>query len=132
MVCFVHRFLPGTQPRNIYEPIGMDDKFFPNDDFDAVALAYGNREAGEIVWPGTQISLAVAHLDGLVSYPVVGDRPPTTDVVVQYHDDGILDAHYIHRQLDAVKYQYGCFLQTFLRDGKAVVAAPAALASACP
>ena len=132
MARLVHRPLPGTQPRNIYEPIGMDDKFFPNDDFDAVALAYGNREAGDIVWPGTQSSLAVAHLDGLVAYPVVGDRAPTTDVVVQYHDDGILDAHYIHRQLDAVKYQYGCFLQTFLRDGKAVVPAPAELASACP
>ena len=113
-------------------PIGMDDQLFPNDDFDAVALAYGNREAGDVVWPSTQTSLAVDHLDGLGSYPVVGNRPPITAVVVQYHDDGILDAHYIHRQLDAVKYQYGCFLQTFLRDGKAIVAAPSALSSACP
>lgn len=132
MARLVRRPLAGTHPRNIYEPIGMDDKFFPNDDFDAVALAYGNREAGDIVWPSTQTSLAVDHLDGLVAYPVVGDRTPTTAVVVQYHDDGMLDAHYIHRQLDAVKYQYGCFLQTFLRDGTAIVAAPAALSSACP
>ncbi len=132
MARLVRRPLPGTRPRNIYEPIGMDDKFFPNDDFDAVALAYGNREAGDIVWPGTQASLAVDHLDGVMAYPVVANRPPSTAVVVQYHDDGILDAHYIHRQLDAVKYQYGCFLQTFLRDGTAIVAAPAALSTACP
>jgi hypothetical protein len=132
MARLVRRPLAGTSPRQVYEPIGMDDKFFPNDVFDATALAYGNREAGDTVWPTTQASLAVDHLDGIMSYPVVADRPPTTAVVVQYHDDGILDAHYIHRQLDAVKYQYGCFLQTFVRDGVATVPAPAPLASACP
>ncbi|MEP6860540.1 MAG: hypothetical protein ABJE66_07975 [Deltaproteobacteria bacterium] len=132
MARLVRRPLAGTSPRQVYEPIGMDDKFFPNDVFDAAALAYGNREAGDTVWPTTQTSLAVDHLDGIMSYPVAADRPPTTAVVVQYHDDGILDAHYIHRQLDAVKYQYGCFLQTFLRDGVATVPAPAPLASACP
>ena len=132
MARLVRRPLAGTAPRQVYEPIGMDDKFFPNDVFDAAALAYGNREAGDTVWPTTQTSLAVDHLDGLMSYPVEADRPPTTAVVVQYHDDGILDAHYIHRQLDAVKYQYGCFLQSFVRDGVASVPAPAPLASACP
>ena len=101
----------------------MDDKFFPDDVFDAAALAYGNREAGDLVWPTTQTSLAVDHLDGMMSYPVAANHAAqTTAVVVQYHDDGILDAHYIYRQLDAVKYQYGCFLQTFLRDGVPTVA----------
>jgi hypothetical protein len=132
MARLVRRPLAGSSPRQVYEPIGMDDKFFPNDVFDAAALAYGNQEAGATVWPTTQASLAVDHLDGLMPYPVAANRPPTTAVVVQYHDDGILDAHYIHRQLDAVKYQYGCFLQSFLRDGTAIVAAPAPLASACP
>ena len=132
MARLVRRPLAGTAARQVYEPIGMDDKFFPNDVFDAAALAYGNQEAGATVWPTTQTSLAVDHLDGLMPYPVAANRAPTTAVVVQYHDDGILDAHYIHRQLDAVKYQYGCFLQSFLRDGTAIVAAPAPLASACP
>jgi CubicO group peptidase (beta-lactamase class C family) len=129
------RPLPGMAPRHIYEPIGMDDKFFPNPVFDAAALAYGNQEAGEVVWPGTQAALAVDHLDGIMAYPVVANRRATTgttSVVVQYHDDGILDAHYIHRQLDAVKYQYGCFLQSYLRDGVPTVPAPAPIASPCP
>jgi hypothetical protein len=133
MARLIRRPLPGTIARHVYEPIGMDDKFFPDDVFDAAALAYGNREAGDLVWPTTQTSLAVDHLDGMMSYPVVANHAAvTTAVVVQYHDDGILDAHYIHRQLDAVKYQYGCFLQTFLRDGVPTVAAPAAVSSACP
>ncbi|MDB4952490.1 MAG: hypothetical protein JWO36_59 [Myxococcales bacterium] len=118
-------------PRHIYQPIGMDDKFFPNPIFDAAALAYGNQEAGEIVWPGTQEALRAEHMDGIIAYPVKGNRT-TTAVVVQYHDDGILDAHYIHRQLPAVKYQYGCFLATYLRDGIPTVPAPAALDAACP
>jgi hypothetical protein len=133
MARLIRRPLPGTTARHVYEPIGMDDKFFPDDVFDATALAYGNREAGDLVWPTTQTSLAVDHLDGMMSYPVVANHAAqTTAVVVQYHDDGILDAHYIHRQLDAVKYQYGCFLQTFLRDGVPTVPAPAAVSAACP
>ena len=125
--------LPGLPARHVYEPIGMDDKFFANDVFDAAALAYGNREAGDQVWPGTQDALRVDHLDGMMAYPVRGNRDGTTNVVVQYHDDGIVDAHYIHRQLPAVKYQYGCFLATYLRDGTPTVFAPNAdMFAACP
>ncbi|MEO8699519.1 MAG: hypothetical protein ABI867_05720 [Kofleriaceae bacterium] len=124
--------LAGMPARHIYQPIGKDDQFFPNPVFDAAALAYGNREAGDVVWPETQAALGVDALDGLAPYPVRGNRDGTTAVVVQYLDGGILDAHYIHRQLDAVKYQYGCFLATYLRDGTPTVFAPAALTAACP
>jgi hypothetical protein len=31
-----------------------------------------------------------------------------------------------------VKYQYGCFLSTFLQKGMATVPAPAALGTPCP
>jgi hypothetical protein len=121
------RPLPGLPARHVYQPIGMDDKFFPNPVFDAAALAYGNREAGEIVWSSTQDALAVdpsGELAGLVTYPVRANRGgATTSVVVQYRDDGILDAHYIHRQLPAVRYQYACFLATYLRDGVPTVPA---------
>ena len=132
MARLVRRPLQGTTARHVYEPVGKDDKFFPNDVYDAAALAYGNRQAGDLVWPSTQTSLAVDHLDGIMSYPVAADRAPTTAVVVQFAGDGIVDSHQIFRQLDAVKYQYGCFLQTFLRDGVPTVPAPAPLASACP
>jgi hypothetical protein len=133
MAHLARRPLPGFAPRHVYEPIGLDDKFFANDVFDAAALAYGNREAGETVWPGTQDALRVDHLEGIMTYPVRGNRGGTTAVVVQYHDDGIVDAHYIHRQLPAVKYQYGCFLATYLRDGVPTVFAPNAdQFAACP
>jgi hypothetical protein len=127
MARLARRPLAGTPPRHVYQPVGKDDKFFPNPVFDAAALAYGNRQAGELVWPGTQDALRVDRLDGMMTYPVRANRRgamPTTSVVVQYLDGGILDAHYIHRQLPAVRYQYGCFLASYLRDGVPTVPAP--------
>jgi hypothetical protein len=131
MARLARRPLPGLQARHVYQPIGLDDKFFRNEIFDAAALAYGNQEAGEMVWPGTQDALATDHMQGLLAYPVTANRT-TTSVVVQYRDGGILDAHYIHRQLDEVKYQYGCFLASYLRDGVPTVYAPAAVTAPCP
>jgi hypothetical protein len=55
-----------------------------------------------------------------------------TGMVVQYKGDGVYDPHAIYSQLDSVKYQYGCFLSTFLATGKATVPAPMPLGTPCP
>jgi hypothetical protein len=126
------RPLPGQRARDVYEPIGLDDEFFPMTVFDAAALANGNQQAGEEVWPGTQAALAVDGLDGLVAYPVSGNLPGgRTGVVVQYAGDGIVNSHYLYRQSEAVKHQYGCFLRSFLDDGVGTVVAPGALSDPC-
>ncbi len=131
------RPLPGHPVRPIYEPVGLDDRYFPIELYDAVALAYGHEEAGEVVWPSMQDALALADLDGIEPYPVTqnlesADGTPYTGVVVQYEGDGIEDSHSIYNQLDEVKYQYGCFLSTFLARGSATVPAPADLGTPCP
>jgi hypothetical protein len=86
---------------------------------------------GTPVWSTMQPALALEHLDGLLTYPVHGNRGATTNVVVQYMGDGIIDPHYIYRQLPAVKHQYACFLRTFLDTGTAVVVAPGAIDDPC-
>jgi len=118
--------------RNIYEPVGKDDSYFQTTVYNAAALAYGNQEAGDQVWPEMQQGLALAHLDGLLSYPVKANQNGKTRVVVQYMGDGIVDPHYIYRQLDAVKHQYGCYLESYLRDGVPTVPAPGGLMDPCP
>jgi hypothetical protein len=118
--------------RNVYEPVGKDDSYFQTNVYDAAALAYGNQQAGTVVWPTMQQSLALAHLDGLLTYPVKANENGHTRVVVQYMGDGIVDPHYIYRQLDAVKHQYGCFLESYLRDGVPTVPAPGGLMDPCP
>jgi dienelactone hydrolase len=132
-----HRPLPGHPVRPVYEPVGKDDSYFPTVLYDAVAIAYGHEQAGEEVWPTMQEALALAGFDGLIDYPVKNnleslDGTPFTGVVVQYEGDGIYDPHAIYGQLDEVKYQYGCFLETFFATGTAVVPAPAALGTPCP
>jgi hypothetical protein len=131
MARLARRPLPGFAARHVYQPVGLEDRYFQMPVLDAAALAYGNQQAGEVVWPGTQEALRIDGMDGILAHPVKANRT-TTNVVVQYRDGGIVDAHQIYRQLDEVKYQYGCFLATYLRDGVPTVHAPAPIASACP
>lgn len=130
------RPLPGLTPRPIYEPVGLSDSYFTTTVYDAMALAYGHEQAGAAVWPTMQEVLALGGLEGATPYPVSGnvtsdDGTAYTGVVVQYAPDGF-DGHDIFQQLDEVKYQYGCFLSTFLTTGTAVVPAPMALGTPCP
>jgi hypothetical protein len=126
------RPLPGMPVHHVYEPVGQGDSYFPTEVYDAAALAYGNEEAGAPVWPTMQDALGLDGLDGLLSYPVRADEAGRTRVVVQYMGDGLIDPHYIYRQLDAVKHQYGCFLESYLRDGTPTVPAPGGLTDPCP
>lgn len=131
------RPLPGAPIRPVYEPVGKGDSYFSTDLYNAVALSYGHHQAGDIVWPEMQDALKLASLDGILPYPVKSnvlsaDGSMFTGVVVQYEGDGIYDPHAIYSQLDAVKYQYGCFFSTFLTSGTATVPAPAPLGTPCP
>ena len=117
--------------------MGQGDSYFPQETYDAMALAYGHKEAGEVVWPTMQDALKLEGRDGLTPYPVGNELTSEaggkyTGVVVQYKGDGVYDPHAIYSQLDAVKYQYGCFFSTFLKTGTATVPAPAALGTPCP
>jgi hypothetical protein len=132
-----HDPLPGHPARPVYEPAGKGDSYFPTSIYDAAALAYGNTQAGEEVWPTMQDALKLKSLDGMRSYPVTGnllsiDGASYTGVVVQYEGDGIYDPHGIYAQLDEVKFQYGCFLETFITRGQATVPEPQPLGTACP
>ena len=131
------RPLPGHPVRPIYEPVGEGDEYFPTVVYDAVALAYGHEQAGDDIWPTMQSVLALDELDGIINYPVVDNLTSAngdayTGAVVQYEGDGIRDPHVIFVQLDEVKYQYGCFLETFLERGVATIPAPAALGTPFP
>ncbi len=84
-----------------------------------------------------QTVLALGGLDGLLDFPVTNNRTskagqPYTGVVVQYLGDGIEDPHAIYRQLPQVKYQYRCFVASWLKTGIATLPAPNAQEAACP
>lgn len=128
--------LPGHPVRSIYEPVGLGDSFFPTETYDAMALAYGHQQAGDEVWPTMQQGLALSGRSGILPYPVSNNLLSAngtkyTGVVVQYPGDGVYDPHALYSQLDEVKYQYGCFLSTFLKTGTAAAFAPGALDGPC-
>ena len=132
-----HRPLAGHPARSVFEPVGKDDKYFPTTLFDAIALGYGNEQAGEAQWATMQEALTRAGHGGLKSFPVVDnlesvDGQKYTGVVVQYTGTGESDPHSIISQLDSVKFQYGCFLETARDRGKAVLPAPLPLGTTCP
>jgi hypothetical protein len=132
-----NRPLAGHAARPVYEPAGKGDRYFPIDVYDAMALAYGHQQAGEEKWPGMQQALTLDGRGGILPYPVENNATNAngeryTGVVVQYEGDGIGDPHGIYRQLDAVKYQYGCFLESMQKTGVARVVAPAPLGTPCP
>ena len=123
------RPLPGAPVRPIYEPVGANDSYFSPQTYDAMALAYGQHEAGDAIWDTMQPALALEGLSGLAPYPVQNDctsesGQPYTGVVAQYVDPTGFDGHSIFTQVPGVQHQYACFLSTFLQTGTAVVDAP--------
>ena len=121
--------LPNHPVRSIYQPVGQGDSAFPEPIFDAMALATGVKQAGPELWPGMQESLALAGLDGIDAYPIGKNLrnpqgQPYTGVVVQFEGDGLADPHTIFSQLDDVKYQYGCFIDSVRNTGTGVVPKP--------
>lgn len=130
------RPLPGHPTRDLYQPVGLGDRFFDETTFDAAALSIGTRQSGDMLWPSMQASLALEGRAGLSPYPVrLNARSESgeafTGVVAQYAGDGLQDPHVIFAQLPEVKTQYRCFFASFVATGVATVPSPAASA-ACP
>ena len=130
-----HRPLPGHPARPIYEPVGLNDSYFPTAIYDAMDLAYAHPRVGDEIWPTMRDAQKLAGLDTPLSYPVKAnlksvDGMPYTGAIVQYAPNGY-DGHAIYRKHDAVLYQYGCFHASFLKTGTAVIPAPAPAGTPC-
>lgn len=130
-----HRPLEGVPPRPIYQVVGQNDSYFSTGLFDAMALAYAHPQAGTEVWPTMQPRLALAGLDGLISYPVLDNLTGAgagayTGAVIQSAGDGFSDGHNVFMQVPEVRQQWGCFLASAVA-GRARIAAPAAPGTAC-
>ncbi|MDV3350556.1 hypothetical protein QGP82_17750 [Leptothoe sp. LEGE 181152] len=130
------RPLPDHPVRSIYQPVGQFDSDFPEDVFNAMALASGVQQAGPTLWPGMQASLALEGFDGILSYPVSDNLisetgVPYTGIVVQYEGDGIKNSHTIFSQSLSVKYQYGCFMESIQEQESATILAPRAFLPPC-
>jgi len=129
--------LPGHPARDIYQPAGQGDSYFPPQSFDAIALAYNHPIVGDVVWDSMLDVLALDGLDDVLAYPVTDNRTSRdgrayTSVVTQWDGDGRIDPHEVFQYYDEVKHQYGCFFASYLANGTATVEAPNAIDTPCP
>jgi hypothetical protein len=129
------RPLAGIGARPIYEVVGQGDSYFPTVLFDAIALAYGHRQAGEEVWPTMQPRLAWGGLDGFEPYPIADNLENEmgaryTGAVIQSAGDGFSDPHNVFMQVLEVRYQWSCFLASAVA-GTATIPAPASPGTPC-
>ncbi len=130
-----HRPLAGHPARPIYEPVGLNDSYFPTQIYDAMDLAYAHPRVGDEIWPTMRDAEKLVGLDAPMTYPVKAnlksvDGQTYTGAIVQYAP-GNYDGHQIYRKNDAVIYQYGCFHSSFLKTGTAVIPAPAPMGTPC-
>jgi hypothetical protein len=110
------------EPRDLFLPFGLDDGYFPEPIFDAMAVAYGLDRAGEALWTSMDDSLGLAGRELDLPYPVAGNRD-WTGVAVQWDGLGLIDTHGVFMQQPGLRHQWGCFLRT-AADGEATVVAP--------
>ena len=127
--------LPGHPTRSIYEPVGIDDSYFPTPVYDAMALAYRHPRAGDDVWPTMREAQALVGLDQVAPYPVKQNLlsesgKPYTGIVAQYAIPGE-NGHGLYKRLESVQHQFSCFHSTYRKTGIAVVPPPAALGTPC-
>lgn len=115
--------LPGRAPKHVWISFGLYDHYFPPVSQNAAILCTGMDFAGPIGEPSTGPMLELAGLDQL-DYPIKLNKGEVTAVAVQYPQWGPLDGHHINYQRQDTKYQYGCFLESYIKDGAPTLYAP--------
>ena len=130
------RPLPGIPARSIFTPVGLDDSYFSPTTYEAVQLAYGNQEVGDVAWQGLPDALALDGRGDLLTYPVSANRTSETGAkytgVVRAMKVTGYDPHAIYSHDEGARHQIGCFVASQLEKGMATVVAPASLDTACP
>ncbi len=127
--------LAGMPARPIYTAVAPGDHYFSTATYEAVTLAYGNEEAGDVVWQGLPDALALDGRGKLLPYPVAQNRTsdggkPYTGVTVAYQVQGF-DPHALYQYDDRVKHQFGCFVSSFFATGTATVPGPGKIGDPC-
>lgn len=123
--------LPGRAPVDVYLPMGLDDGYFPEPIFDAMALAADLDRAGPALRDETDARLELGGRQIGLGYPVQENRDGWTGAAVWWPPDGLADSHGVFAQYEGIKHQYGCFFRTRFDTGRATLVEPGAELDPC-
>ncbi|MFO8057835.1 MAG: hypothetical protein R6V10_11110 [bacterium] len=124
---YIDKPFPGRGPKHVWASFGLYDHYFPPVSQNAAMAAMGLDFAGKVKEPSTKDMIELSDMEKLL-YPVRlnkrTDRGDATAVASHYEQHGALDGHHINYQREDAKYQYGCFLDTYVKTGTPVALDP--------
>lgn len=120
--------LPGRKPKNVWISLGEFDHYFSSEAQNAIIADLGVDFVGEVNDGLTPEILALAGRKP-IGFPVTGnitakDGSKITGVALQFEQFGKLDGHHINFQRNDTKYEYGCFLRSYIDNGVPTLYAP--------
>jgi len=124
---YIDRPFPGRKPKHVWASFGLYDHYFPPVAQNAAMAAMGLDFAGKVKEPSTHDMIELSDMDQL-EYPVrlnkTTEEGSVTAVAVHYEQHGALDGHHVNYQREDAKYQYGCFLESYVKTGAPVAMEP--------
>lgn len=138
-----------NSPKHVFYPAGYIDDYFPPPVISAYCIA-----AGLPVFTGPNVRLEYPQMVNDLSriwgsnlavqrypawrnrgsgagYYLYGIGTPVTVGVAQYPQDTVSHGHYVSFQLEEPKYQYRCFVQSFIEDEFPYIPAPRPVSAEC-
>jgi hypothetical protein len=120
--------LAGDPPRNVLLIGGYLDEYFSPRTIEGLAVALGVDLAGDVVYPPTLTALQQLTTGGQIALPASNNRTvdgrKVTAALLQFRAPAGMDGHYVSFELNAPRYQYGCFFDSLARTGTAVIPPP--------
>jgi hypothetical protein len=117
---FFREPFPGRAPKNVFAAFGLYDHYFNPRSQNAALVAMGLDQVGPIMDDRVREALKLAGLKEL-SFPVTGNivtpAGPVTAVAMQMREVPPLDGHHVFYQRDDAKFLYGCFLESYIKNG---------------
>ena len=119
---------PGRKAKHVWLSLGQFDHYFSSESQNGVMVGLGLDLVGPVNDASTPEILALAGKKPK-PYPVTGnmtaaDGSKITGVALQYEQIGALDGHHINFQRHRTKFQYGCFLRSYIDNGVPTLYAP--------
>lgn len=126
---------PGVEPKHIYQPVGLQDRYFSAASRASLTTGFEIPIGGEVLEPVAFDYMRWVGQDTPITLPVSLNRTinqkQVTGVAVQFQPAYEGGGHYITFDLDDAKAIYGCYLKTLVTGAPEIRSAANASVANC-